>query len=243
MIELSQTGRVFRITLNRPEKRNALTLELCRSLAEAFERADHDASVNAVLLTGKGPAFCAGMDLKDSLDANPAYLADVHEKLFTVIQRIRKPIIAAVRGAALAGGTGLAANAHILVAHPEARFGLTEIRIGLWPVMIFRAVAHAIGERRAVELCVTGRNLTAAEAHAWGLVSEIADDPEARAEEIAETVGAFSQHALVAGLDFVNLTRGRSWEESGRIGGKVRQRLLAGDDYKEAVRAFLAGIR
>ena len=155
LLELSQEWRVLRITLNRPEKRNALNLELCRQLVEAFEKADNDRYIGAIVLNANGPAFCAGMDLKETIDVDQVQLAGIHERLFTTIHRTRTPIIAAVHGAALAGGTGLAANAHIVIAKDDARFGLTEIRIGLWPVLIFRSIDHAIGERRTVELSLT----------------------------------------------------------------------------------------
>jgi enoyl-CoA hydratase/carnithine racemase len=239
LLDITQKGRVFHIALNRPEKRNALNIELCRSLVEAFDHADCAASVGAILLTANGPAFCAGMDLAESICCDQIQLGGIHDSLFTVINRVRKPIIAAVTGAAFAGGAGLAANSHILVADPDARFGLTEIRIGLWPVLIFRAIEHAIGERRAVELSLTGRIFTAAEAYEWGLVTEISPTPEARAAAIAATISEFSPQAIGAGLDFVHHTRGQNWEHSGRIGRQSRDRLLAAEDYKEGVRAFL----
>jgi enoyl-CoA hydratase/carnithine racemase len=239
LIDVSRQERVLRIALNRPEKRNALNLDLCRRLVEKFDHAECDPLVGAIVLTANGQAFCAGMDLSDSLSCDPVQLGGAHEKLFTVINRIRKPVIAAVTGAALAGGFGLAANSHIVIAHPDARFGLTEIRIGLWPVLIFRAIEHAIGERRAVELSLTGRNLGAAEAHEWGLVSEISPDPEARAMEIATVISGYSPLAIGSGLDFVHQTRGLSdWARAGQLGRQIRERLLTSDDYREGVRAF-----
>ena len=136
-------------------------------LVEAFDKADGDRSVGAILLQANGPTFCSGMDLKETIEVDQVRLAGIHERLFTMIHRLRTPLIAAVHGHALGGGTGLVANAHIVVASPEAVFGLTEIRIGLWPVLIFRSVEHAMGERRTVELSLTGREFTAAEAIAW----------------------------------------------------------------------------
>jgi enoyl-CoA hydratase/carnithine racemase len=106
LIEVKQEGRVLTITLNRPEKRNALNLKLCRDLTEAFDRADTDHSVGAIVLNANGPVFCGGMDLKEVLEINENQLAAIHERLFTTIQRIRTPIVAAVHGSALAGGTG-----------------------------------------------------------------------------------------------------------------------------------------
>jgi len=239
MIEKSQHGRVLQVTLNRPEKRNALNLAVCHELVDAFDRADTERSVGAILLTANGPAFCAGMDLKESLEVDQAQLAGIHERLFTTIHRLRKPVIAAVHGAALAGGAGLVANAHIVVAGRAVRFGLTEVRIGLWPVLIFRAVEHAIGERRAVELSLTGREFGAQEGFEWGLVTEIAEDPFQRAMEISQAVSKFSPVAIGAGLDYVHQIRGRDWDHGGRLGRTTRDRLLANEDYKEGVRAFL----
>jgi enoyl-CoA hydratase/carnithine racemase len=150
-----------------------------------------------------------------------------------------KPLIGAVQGAAVGGGTGLAANCHILVAGLDATFGLTEIRLGLWPFLVYRAVGAALGERCALQLALTGRILEAEEAMALGLVHEIAADPEIRAMEIATIVAGFSPTAVQNGLCFVQEVRGQGWEVSGRIAKQMRDRVLAGADFKEGLRAFL----
>ena len=239
LIEVNQESRVRTITLNRPERRNALNLNLCRELTEAFDNADSDRSVGAIVLNANGPVFCGGMDLKEVLEINESRLAAIHERLFTTIQRVRTPIIAAVHGSALAGGTGLVANAHIVVANPDTVFGLTEIRIGLWPVLIFRSVAHAMGERRTVELALTGRDFTAIEALDYGLVTELANDPLRRATELAVVLAGFSPIALKAGLEYVHQIRGLDWETAGRVGRLTRDQLLSSADFKEGSRAFL----
>jgi enoyl-CoA hydratase/carnithine racemase len=238
-IEVTRQGRVLTITLNRTEKRNALNLNLCRELTEAFDQADSDRAVGAIVLNANGPVFCGGMDLKEVLEINENQLAAIHERLFTTIQRVRTPIVAAVHGSALAGGTGLVANAHIVIAKPDAIFGLTEIRIGLWPVLIFRSVTQAMGERRSVELALTGREFSALEAMSYGLVTEVADDPLQRATEIAAGLSGFSAIALKAGLDYVHQIRGLDWEHAGRVGRVTRDRLLSSEDFKEGSRAFL----
>jgi enoyl-CoA hydratase/carnithine racemase len=233
LIEVGQQARVRTVTLNRPEKRNALNLELCRLLVDALDQADTDRSVGAIVLNANGPAFCAGMDLNESPDAA------VHERLFTTIHRVRTPIIAAVHGAALAGGTGLVANAHIVFARPDSYFGLTEIRIGLWPVIVFRAVVQAMGERRAVELSLTGRGFSAAEALSYRLVTGIADDPLGSATDLAAKIAGFSPVAVEAGLDYALRIRGLDWDHAGRVGRETRDHLLSNGDYKEGARAFL----
>jgi len=229
LIETKQEGRVVYIALNRPEKRNALSVQMCIELVDAFDEADRNNSVGAIVLSGNGPSFCAGMDLKESLDTDQVQLAGIHERLYSVIHRIRTPIVAAVHGAALAGGTGLVANAHIVVAHPESRFGLTEVKIGLWPVLIFRAI----------ELSLTGREFTAEQAREYGLVTEVSPDPLTRATEIATGIAAFSRVAVGIGLDYAHKIRGRDWDHAGRIGRPTRDRLLSNEDYREGVRAFM----
>jgi enoyl-CoA hydratase/carnithine racemase len=238
MITQTKEGRVLHIALNRPEKRNALNVATCRDLVNAFDQADADNSVGAVVLSGNGPSFCAGMDLRESVDTDLAQLGGIHERLYSTILRIRKPIISAVHGAALAGGTGLVANTHIVVARPDARFGLTEVRIGLWPVLIFRAMEIAIGERRMVELSLTGREFSATEAMEYGLVTEITADPAQRAFELARRISSFSPRAVGTGLDYVHSIRGHNWDHASKVGRILREQLLTGDDYREGVQAF-----
>lgn len=239
MIETTAVGRVFQVTLNRPEKRNALNMAVCRELLAAFDRAEADPKVGAILLCGNGPAFCAGMDLAEVLAADQKELMALHDRLFTVIDRARKPIIAAVQGPALAAGMGVAANAHIVIAGNDARFALTEIRLGLWPAVIFRAVERAIGERRTTELSITGRMMNVEEALRAGLATEIAEDPKSRALEIASQIASFSAVAMAAGLEHVAGTRGLSWSDAAAVNDELRSRMMASDDFREGVSAFL----
>ena len=238
LITVRQEWRVQTITLNRPEKRNALNAELCKELADSMDRADHH-GVGAIVLNANGPSFCAGMDLRETLDIDQIQLAGIHERLFTVIHRSRTPIIAAVHGAALAGGTGLVANCHIVIAKPDAMFGLTEVRIGFWPVIIYRAVQSAMGSRRTVELSLTGRQFSAQEALGYGLVTEIADDPLRRAHEIAIQLAGYSPIAIGAGLDYVRQVNSHDWERAGKAGHQTRNRLMESEDFQEGCRAFL----
>jgi methylglutaconyl-CoA hydratase len=240
LIEVSQQGRVLHLALNRPDKRNALNSTLCRQLLEAFAQADLDPGIGVILLSGNGPVFCAGMDLKEALEHEDEQLAEVHDRLFTIINRIHKPIVAAVQGAALAGGLGLAANAHLVIASPDAKFGLTEIRIALWPVLVFRAVALAIGERRATELSITGRIFSAAEAHGYGLVTEIAENYLEHAQTRAAEISALSPNALARGLDYSRRIRDMSWEAAGTAGRQTRSDLMFHPDFANNVKKFLA---
>lgn len=240
-LKTSREGRILRVTLSRPEKRNALNIELCGRLVEAFEEAERDDGVNVALLDAEGTAFCAGMDLEEILDPEAAARAEIHERLFGIGARIRKPIIAAVQGPALGGGMALAANAHLVVAAEDATFGLTEIRIALWPYVVFRAVKLAVGERRALELSLTGRIAGASEAREWGLVQQVTTAAElrARAMELAARIAAFSPEAISQGLDFTRRTRELGWEEAGATAREFRARAFASPAFRSAARAFL----
>jgi enoyl-CoA hydratase/carnithine racemase len=238
MLQVSRDGRLLRLTLNRPEKRNALNGALCQELVAAIDGADNDPGVGAILLCGAGKSFCAGMDLDEMLTPAEAGLTEVHERLFTIGRRLTTPLVAAVHGAALAGGTGLAANAHIVVSSEDATFGLTEIRIGLWPFVIFRAVVEAVGERRAVELGITGRIVDAKEAALIGLAHYVASDVQARAADIAAAVAAASPEAMRRGLRFVAETRGMDCDAAGASAHRSRRDLFATADFAEGIHAF-----
>jgi len=239
VLQVFREGRLLRIALNRPEKRNALNVHLCRELAQALESADQDASVGAILLTGNGKCFCAGMDLGEVATGDTGEIASVQEQLFTIGSRLGKPLVAAVQNASLAGGTGLVANCHIAIAREDAVFGLTEIRLGLWPFVVFRAVSAAVTERRAVELALTGRIFGAAEAKQIGLVHEVTAHLEGRATELATALANSSPMAIGSGLRFVQEVRGRDWKTAGEIARRTRDEVFESEDFREGLQAFL----
>src|ERR1700761_7012724 len=186
ILQVSQQGRVLRIALNRPDQHNALSSDLCRELVDTINKGNRDPHVGAMVLAGNGESFSAGMDLKELGGVSQETINNVHEQLFTMYARLATPLVAAVNGYALGGGTGLVANCHIAVASEQAKFGLTEIKLGLWPFLVYHAVEMAMGERRAVELALTGRTFDAKEAQQFGLIHEIVPDSNQRAMEIAE---------------------------------------------------------
>ena len=238
VLESVLQGRVLRVTLNRPGKRNALNSPLCLELTRVLDQAGADASVGAILLCANGPAFCAGMDLDEIGPSTTEAIDIAHEQLFTVGARLAKPIVAAVGGAALGGGAGLVANCHVVVASQAATFGLTEIRLGLWPFLVYRAVSAALGERRTTELALTGRVFPATEAREFGLVHEVARDPDRRAAELAAQIAAFSPTSIRSGLGFVREARGLNWEQAGLAARRVRDQVFASPDFQEGLRAF-----
>lgn len=238
LLELNREGRLLRIALNRPEKRNALSAQLCRELVHALESADHDQSVGAILLAGNGKCFCAGMDLIEMSTVDPGEITMAQEQLFTIGSRLRKPLVGAVQNAALAGGTGLVANCHVVIARDDATFGLTEIRLGLWPFVVFRSVAAAVTERRTVELALTGRIIGAREAQEIGLVHEVTQELERRAIEVALALADSSPTAMRTGLTYVQEIRGRDWKSAGDIARRIRDEVFESADFQEGLRAF-----
>ena len=231
---ISREGRLLRLTMNRPDKRNALDMELGRAILDALVEANKDASIGAVLLAGAGSMFCAGMDLEEAQD-EPRGLVGLHRELFSLQGITKKPLVAAVQGGALGGGLGLALNAHIVVAASDARIGLPEMRLGLWPFMIFSTIETAVGLRRATSLALTGRLMDGAEAQRVGLVDIVAkpEELESSATWLAQEVSEASADAIALGLEFV-----RGERSPGRA-AEFRWRGQESDDFREGVRAFL----
>jgi enoyl-CoA hydratase/carnithine racemase len=217
--------------------RNALSRELCLALVDEITRANGDASAGAILLEAEGPIFCAGMDLKEDRGEN---LGTLHAELFSVGARLNKPMVAAVQGAAIAGGLGIALNAHIVMAASDARFGLTETRIGLWPFTIYPAIAAAVGRRKATELAISARIVDAETALRLGLVEHIVppEELQSKALELAVSLAEGSAEAFSSGLCYVR-------EIEGLNAAQIRERILvertraeAGADFAEGVQAF-----
>lgn len=238
-LEIKTDDRVRKLTLNRAEKRNALSADLCLELVEAMEAADRDPNVRAILLLGTAPAFCAGMDLSEIGSITEERIQVAHERLFTMGARLTTPLVAGVAGPALGGGTGLVANCHIVVASEAATFGLTEIRFGLWPFLVYRPVEDAVGKRRALELALTGRVFGAREALELGLVHEITPHPEVRAASLAQAIAGACAMAVHTGMAFVHKIRGAGWAEAANTAARMRGKIFESSDFREGLRAFL----
>src|SRR5258706_8033617 len=177
-LQLAFDSGIATLTLNRPDKRNAISYELIEDLIRALEEAGNS-SAGILILTGAGKAFCSGMDL-DNLKAligrTPEQNLEDSRKmarLFRSLYDFPKPTIAAVNGAAVAGGTGLATLCDFTFAVPEAKFGYTEVRIGFVPAIVSSILVWQVGHKIARDLLLTGRIFDAAEAHRLGLVNEI----------------------------------------------------------------------
>lgn len=202
-LQLNFSGEIAKITLNRPEKRNAISAEMIAELLSALDAVEASASL-VLILTGAGKAFCSGMDL-DALRAlatqSPAEQLEDARRLAEMCRRIwsfPKPTIAAVNGHAIAGGCGIATLCDFTIAVPEAKFGYPEVRIGFLPAVVSIFLVRQIGEKQARDLLLTGKTIEAAEAHRLGMVTQIApaEGLMKAAEELAATLVAASPASL-----------------------------------------------
>jgi methylglutaconyl-CoA hydratase len=197
-VRVATEGAVRTLWLARPEKRNALDPRMIAELKEAIRAADRDPEVRVIALRGEGADFCSGADLaalRDIADASvEENLADVDELagLFTLIREVRRPVVALVRGRALAGGCGLATACDLIVAAGDARFGYPEVRVGFVPAMVMAILRRNVSEKRAFALIAMGDTLSAEEAERIGLVNRVIpaerfeDGARAYLEELAD---------------------------------------------------------
>src|SRR5579864_5438736 len=200
----SVDGAFARITLNRPEKRNALNDELLEALKDSLALAAEDEQVRVVLLSGAGQDFCSGADLA-ALDRTAdagvlGHLATARElaDVFLAMRHHPKPIVAAVRGRAFAGGCGLATACDIILAEESAQFGYPEVKIGFIPAMVMAILRRSVSEKRAFELLTTGDPIGTIEAHRIGLINRVFPDDEfeANVEVYVEVLATRSASAL-----------------------------------------------
>jgi methylglutaconyl-CoA hydratase len=191
-IQIAYEAAIATLTLNRPDKRNAISFELIDDLLRGLAEIEQSPA-QVLIITGAGKAFCSGMDLENlrqlvgrSPEQN-RHDSETMARLFRTIYDFPKPTIAAVNGAAIAGGTGLATLCDFTLAVPEAKFGYTEVRIGFVPAIVSTFLLRQIGEKQARDLLLTGRLFDAEEAHRLGLVNEIIGPEKLmpRAREIA----------------------------------------------------------
>jgi methylglutaconyl-CoA hydratase len=191
-VELVNHDHVATLTLNRPDKRNALSFQLLDELTGALDEIEKS-EAQVVILTGAGKAFCAGMDLEElktlTGKSHAGNVADSRKmaQIFRRLYEFPKPTVAAVNGAAIAGGTGLATMCDFTLAVPEAKFGYTEVRIGFVPAIVSSILVWQVGHKIARDLLLTGRIFDAAEAYRLGLVNEVVDPAQLmnRAAELA----------------------------------------------------------
>jgi methylglutaconyl-CoA hydratase len=208
VVLLASAGGIARITLNRPEKRNALNSQLIEALKDALRRAAEVVDVRVIVLAGAGSDFCSGADLSALQKIATASVAENLEdarslmELFTLIRSIRVPVVAAVRGRALAGGCGLATACDIVLAGRSSRFGYPEVKIGFVPAMVMAILRRNVSEKRAFEMVTLGAEIGAEDALSFGLVNHVLDD-----EAFEDEVDAFVQRYMNTSGSAVALTK------------------------------------
>ncbi len=245
-IELKYDGAIATITLNRPEKRNAISFNLIDDLLRAFDEVAKSAAI-ILVVTGSGKAFCSGMDLdnlKSLLGRTPEQNLEDSRKmvqLFRTLYEFPKVTIAAVNGAAIAGGTGLALLCDFTLAVPEAKFGYTEVRIGFVPAIVSTFLLRQIGEKQARDLLLTGRLFAADEALDLGLINEIVGPDEllSRAHALAKLLLENSPASLRATKQL--LTDHATAELDAQIEAAVRENaaIRSTADFREGISSFL----
>ncbi|MFH8751757.1 crotonase/enoyl-CoA hydratase family protein [Streptomyces rimosus] len=250
-LTVTRDGATLVLTLNRPEAKNALSLPMLVGLYDGWAEADEDDGVRSIVLTGAGGAFCSGMDLKAlagrGMDGEQPYrerLAadpDLHWKAMLRHHRPRKPVIAAVEGACVAGGTEILQGTDIRVAGQSATFGLFEVRCGLFPIGGSTVrLPRQIPRTHALEMLLTGRPYTAEEAARIGLIGHVVPDGDAlgRALEIAERINACGPLAVEAVKASVYETAGMTEEDGLKAELERGWPIFATADAKEGSRAF-----
>jgi enoyl-CoA hydratase len=236
-------NRVGLITLNRPEALNALNAQLISELNAALDDFEADEAIGCIVLTGSERAFAAGADIKEMRDLD---FADVMRNDFLVpwerIGRCRKPVIAAVAGFALGGGCELAMMCDFIIAAKSAKFGQPEINLGVIPgAGGTQRLARFIGKAKAMDMCLTGRMMDAAEAERSGLVSRVVPDGELlnEAMKVAEKIAGLSLPSLMTAKEAVNRAFETTLSEGVRFERRVFQSLFATHDQKEGMAAVV----
>jgi methylglutaconyl-CoA hydratase len=239
---------ILTITLDRADKRNALTAAMIGGIAEALAQAELDAAVRVVAVRGAGKDFCAGADLAEML-ASVDHSLEENERdalalgeVFLAMRRLPKPVVAIVQGRALAGGAGLATAADLVLAGQGAAFGYPEIERGFVPAMVMTLLRRSVGEKRAFDLVATGRVVDAGEALAIGLVSRVVgdDELESTADQLLRALATRPATAMALTKQLFTDLDGRDVSTGILLGARVNALSRTTDDFKRAVAAFLA---
>jgi methylglutaconyl-CoA hydratase len=245
-LQLAQDSGVATLTLSRPDKRNAISYELIDELLAALDEVANSGA-QVLIITGAGKAFCSGMDL-DNLaaltsrsEADNVKDSQTMARLFRSIYEFRRPTIAAVNGAAIAGGCGIATLCDFTIASSEAKFGYTEVRIGFLPAIVSAFLVRQIGEKHARDLLLTGRIIDAEEAYSVGLITEVVAPGELMtcARDLASQLMENSSASLAATKRLLSALAGNELDEQIRLAVEVNARIRTTEDFREGVSSFL----
>lgn len=245
VLQVDGADGVARVTLNRPEVRNALNEALLRELEASLRRLEDDPAARAVVLRGAGArAFCAGADLKQVADRGTTLQARESfsglARILELMARMRTPVIAQVHGYALAGGCGLAAGADIVVASDDAVFGLPEIKVGLLPLIVMAPILRAVGRKRGLLMILTGEPVPAREAYEMGLVSRVVPRPDLErvVGDLARTLAGYSPTALGLAKEAASMVPDMEYGAALRYLRELITLVALSDDAREGIAAF-----
>lgn len=243
-IKTEMRGAVLLITLNRPQALNALNAQLVGELAKALDQAEANAGVRAVVLTGSEKAFAAGADIKEMQPKSYAetYSEDLFGGFHDRFTAFRKPVIAAVSGFALGGGCELAMMCDFIIAADNAKFGQPEIKLGVMPgIGGTQRLTRFVGKSKAMEMCLTGRFMDAAEAERSGLVSRVVPLAELvnEAMKAAETIAEMSGPIVMMTKETINRSYETTLAEGVRFERRLFHSMFATVDQKEGMAAFV----
>lgn len=236
---------ILTITLNRPEKLNALSTEVLQALSELFTFAKNDPKVKGVLLTGTGKAFCAGADISRlaECDAQKGYqFACFGQDVFRQLEALAKPSLAAINGYAFGGGCELAMAATLRIASKTAQFGQPEVKLGVIPGYGgTQRLARLIGKGRALDLCLTGRFIDAQTALNWGLVSDVVDGDQLiqHAQQLLQNIVSLAPLAIASIMEVIDHGYDLSLTDALHLEAVHFAKVCASEDKKEGVTAFL----
>ena len=244
-ILVERRGAVGIVTLNRPQALNALNAALIAELGAAFDELESDPAIGAIVLTGNDKAFAAGADIKEMADKTymQAYAEDFITRGWERVAQCRKPVVAAVAGVALGGGCEVAMMCDIVIASETARFGQPEINLGTMPgAGGTQRLPRFIGKAKAMDLCLTGRMMDAAEAERAGLVSRVVapDKLMAEAVAVAERISQMSRPIAMMVKEAVNRAFETTLAEGVRFERRLFHSTFATEDQKEGMAAFVA---
>ena len=243
----TETEGILTLTLNRPDKRNALNESLIDLLKTALADAAENPGLRAIVLKGNGKDFCSGADLsalrKIAESGAIENLEDAESllELFVMIRRTRVPVIAAVHGRALAGGCGLATACDVVLAAESARFGYPEVKIGFVPAMVMAILRRNVSEKRSFELITLGDDFGAAEALQYGLVNRVYPDEkfENSVDEFAAAYRKLSASAVMLSKKLLYQMDGHTFENALSVGAEVNAIARLTDDCRKGIERFL----
>lgn len=235
------------LTLNRPDKRNALNATVISELKQALREAEADASVKAVVLRGAGKDFCAGADLAQLQRVAQATVLDNLDDalgfadLLLQMRRLKKPIIAAVHGRAFAGGAGIATACDLVLATRSAQFCYTEVKIGFVPAVVLAIARRNLSEKRAFEILTTGKLLSAEESAEYGFINRVCDDAafESELEKLVGELTSVSASAVMLTKYLLYQTDAMSFEQAVRAGAELNALARLTPDCQQGVQRFL----